>query len=603
MITAKEIEGQIHPHGMDLRVQQCETVEINGELISTAESDRTFFKGHIEGLMVSGERVQANVTFGLPKIEADGFYNIGGQDRMILRYGLADFNTPLGRPLQYHFVNWKQIVLRGLLGVFNRAFADLYMVGQALTNKDLQMQIDTWFKTDKTTQDVPSSRAGRYDLSQTVYMVHPQDKMLEPVYRRFPNIYRDVLDPASTPASRRINEVYRMTEGSRIVDGEIVRGSNDRRYCWTIEKNHMPVCLTPRRTHIARSLYVHAMDVVKWQKARIQPGVLHGLHAVTAVMNMPAYSGEDAIVVSESFSKKATAYREVTERYFLEGPFTVVVKEGEVIKPGDEIVFVRTAEGIEQWTRSLEEREKNGEDVQLEREVGYQGKAKRARKIHWPSTIKEIKIAPSNYMGRTLMRLSIKTVAEVPLEDGDKIATRQGVKGIVRVLPDSEMPETEEGLKIDLILSPDGIVKRRAMGVLWEMMANSYVKKTGQPVHMSHEAPRPTFKELVEMKFGQKKQLVLKGRNLEHMTFIGALYVIRIKKLAREQVSAAGERRRFTGMGIPVNDAKSSGQKINLRKAIVMVARGMPHVLKEIINEGNSGAHALGEIQKVLRTR
>ena len=73
----------------------------------------------------------------------------------------------------------------------------------------------------------------------------------------------------------------------------------------------------------------------------------------------------------------------------------------------------------------------------------------------------------------TVMRFTL--VEDCPVRTGDKISNRMGGKGINSCIkPDSEMPTTEDGETVDLVLSPFGIYARTNIGQFVETMINFY---------------------------------------------------------------------------------------------------------------------------------
>jgi len=61
------------------------------------------------------------------------------------------------------------------------------------------------------------------------------------------------------------------------------------------------------------------------------------------------------------------------------------------------------------------------------------------------------------------------------LKIGDKITNRYGGKGVIsKILPDNEMPKTEEGEIADVILSPLGVINRTNIAQLIEVHLNFY---------------------------------------------------------------------------------------------------------------------------------
>lgn len=67
------------------------------------------------------------------------------------------------------------------------------------------------------------------------------------------------------------------------------------------------------------------------------------------------------------------------------------------------------------------------------------------------------------------MVLEITVIDEVPMKRGDKCTNRYGGKGVVsRIRPDAEMPMTNDGKHIDILLNLCGVVGRMNAGQLFE---------------------------------------------------------------------------------------------------------------------------------------
>lgn len=68
------------------------------------------------------------------------------------------------------------------------------------------------------------------------------------------------------------------------------------------------------------------------------------------------------------------------------------------------------------------------------------------------------------------MMLQITVIDEIPILRGDKITNRYGGKGITsRIRPDSEMPMTKEGKRIDVLLNICGVYGRENAGQQFEL--------------------------------------------------------------------------------------------------------------------------------------
>lgn len=66
------------------------------------------------------------------------------------------------------------------------------------------------------------------------------------------------------------------------------------------------------------------------------------------------------------------------------------------------------------------------------------------------------------------------------IEVGDKLAGRHGNKGIISiVVPEEDMPYSEDGHPIDIILNPLGVVSRMNIGQTLEMQLGLIAKALG----------------------------------------------------------------------------------------------------------------------------
>ena len=78
-----------------------------------------------------------------------------------------------------------------------------------------------------------------------------------------------------------------------------------------------------------------------------------------------------------------------------------------------------------------------------------------------------------------------------PLEAGDKLSNRHGIKGVVsRVAPDEEMPRLPDGTPVELVFSFSGIPSRWVMGLVREAALGHAARLRGEPaVVPPFEAP------------------------------------------------------------------------------------------------------------------
>jgi hypothetical protein len=168
-----------------------------------------------------------------------------------------------------------------------------------------------------------------------------------------------------------------------------------------------------------------------------------GWNLNVAIMPYFGYNVEDAIVVSESASKKFA-----TEKYS--------IYSTQLNTSYDKI-------------------------IECKRKVGdFISKKDILFKAYHPSEITTIEIVRSQQDGQICNIIeaehcfSIKISNQKPLEVGDKMSSRHGQKGIVSlIVPDKDMPEyvndNGEKEKIELIINPHAFPTRKTMGQIKEM--------------------------------------------------------------------------------------------------------------------------------------
>lgn len=565
MLEAATIERYVRPLGYKLEVHPVEQVQ---DLDLLEDTDRATFQVKALGKRQGGLHGGCIFQMSLPLPDQHGAYTIDDLRCMLVREAIVDYvNSPLLGPPKHIFRDRRRVACMLLTQALSRALGPFHITGEPPTDQQVQISIEAAFKPSgrSPVRLVPDNPIGQEDLKSVVY-VWPPDHGLDTTQRLYQEAWWNALDPASTPGSEKANVAFRLAHGARVESGQVHRGSSP--FCTTIQHYHLPVCYTPRRTHIARSAYCGTLPLVDPETPLVGNPGLPGKHLFTAIMNLPSYTGDDAIVVSQSAARKMTAIRTLRERVFLSGEFHVKIKVGDVIGPGDPLVEA------EEGTRY-------------------------PRRIQRSATVTSVSLCPSSYMGTRCLRLTATLSYEASLADGDKVITRNAVKGVVRVLPDDRMPHLQDGTPLEMVLSPESVVNRRAMGVFWEMMATEH-RLNGGEVLVDHFDPRPTFPQLVAEGYGAKQQLFLDHEKLPYMTYCGHLFLLRLDKIAAELVSVCRGEDCFTGMRTRINNARMSGQKRDLAKAQAMFGRGLVKNFIALTKNNASGAYALQETLKVL---
>jgi DNA-directed RNA polymerase beta subunit len=217
-----------------------------------------------------------------------------------------------------------------------------------------------------------------------------------------------------------------------------------------------------------------------------------GLNARIGLVPWKGFSMDDAVPISESFAKRLAAvqYKVVTQdqsdnlkqdlnhfralfptRFSKEQLGTIendgMVKPGTVLQPGDPVI-------LGSMPRTLSSAGAN---------IGKLSKslrqARRDSSITWDGS------QPAEVIDARRTKNGTKVVLRYtkPTSEGDKIVLRQGAKATVsRVIPDDQMPRTEDGQALDVLLNPLSLVSRANPASQHEIRLGKVAKAKGEPL-------------------------------------------------------------------------------------------------------------------------
>jgi DNA-directed RNA polymerase subunit beta len=133
---------------------------------------------------------------------------------------------------------------------------------------------------------------------------------------------------------------------------------------------------------------------------------------------------------------------------------------------------------------------------------------------------------------------------------GDKIVLRAGNKGIVsKIIPDDEMPRTEDGQPVDVLLNQLGIPSRVNDSMVYELLLGKIAKASGQPIKVpAFTAPGESWREVIrgalnEAGIPDKERLYdpKLGRYLRKPVLVGDGYILKLHHIAESKLSARGQ--------------------------------------------------------------
>ena len=175
---------------------------------------------------------------------------------------------------------------------------------------------------------------------------------------------------------------------------------------------------------------------------------------------------------------------------------------------------------------------------------------------------------------------------------GDKMAGRHGNKGVIsRILPPEDMPFTEDGTPLDIVLNPQGIPSRMNIGQVLEVHLGLAAKALGWYVATSvfdGAKESDIRKALVQAGYPEDGKLTLydgrTGETFDNRITVGYMYMLKLHHLVDDKLHA-----RSTGPYSLVTQqplggkAQFGGQRFGEMEVWALEAYGAAHILQEIL--------------------
>jgi DNA-directed RNA polymerase subunit beta len=268
-----------------------------------------------------------------------------------------------------------------------------------------------------------------------------------------------------------------------------------------------------------------------------------------------------------------------------------IVRIGAEVHPGDILVGKITPKG-EQELSSEErllraifgEKAKEVRDTSQRMSTGRHGKVVGV-KVFSRASGHELKAG-------VIMQIQVFVAQMRKISVGDKLGGRHGNKGVIaRILPIEDMPFTEDGTPIDIVLNPLGVPSRMNIGQLFEthlgMAARALGIKVASPPF--NGVPIPKIQELLKDAGLPEdgKQQLYDGRNGEpfsERTTVGSMYIIKLNHMVSDKIHA-----RSTGPYTMVTQqplggkAQNGGQRFGEMEVWALEAYGAAHTLQEML--------------------
>ena len=196
-----------------------------------------------------------------------------------------------------------------------------------------------------------------------------------------------------------------------------------------------------------------------------------------------------------------------------------------------------------------------------------------------------------NLPAGVLKRVKVWVAEMQRVSYGDKFAGLYGDKGVVaEILPEADMPHTADGKPVDIIISPL-LVKRMNMGILPQLMYGNIAYFTGRHLAVPsfekiNQAQQDKLIETIDQ-FKLKKQVLYDGRTgrkFDSLITVGYKYLIRLKHIAKEKMSARSTGPYSVVTQQPVGGkSRLGGQRLGEMEVWVLEAHNAPHIIQEML--------------------
>jgi len=341
-----------------------------------------------------------------------------------------------------------------------------------------------------------------------------------------------------------------------------------------------------------------------------------GQNALVAFMSWSGANYEDAIIISERLvkdSKFATIHMDeldVSVRDTKLGPEVTtpdipnvseqklrnldesgIIRIGAEVHTGDILVGKVTPKGETQLTpeerllRSIfGEKAKDVKDTSLRLEAG-----KRGRVIG----VKVFSRENGDQLESGVIKRIHITLAQVRnVSVGDKLAGRHGNKGVIsRILPEEDMPYTEDGHPIDVLLTPLGVPSRMNLGQILEL-------HLGMAAHtLGYQAIVPPFAgatedeikdQLEEAGLSRDGKMWLRdgrtGEEFSQKTAVGYMYILKLHHMVEDKIHmrSIGPYSLITQQPLG-GKAQIGGQRFGEMEVWALLGYGAAYTLREML--------------------
>ncbi|RME52659.1 DNA-directed RNA polymerase subunit beta, partial [Candidatus Woesearchaeota archaeon] len=268
-----------------------------------------------------------------------------------------------------------------------------------------------------------------------------------------------------------------------------------------------------------------------------------------------------------------------------------IVRIGAEVRAGDILVGKVTPKGETQLTpeerllRSIfGEKAKDVKDTSLRMEAGKRGRVIGVRVFSRENG--------DQLESGIIKRIHIEVAQLRNISVGDKLAGRHGNKGVIsRVLPEEDMPFTEDGEPIDIILTPLGVPSRMNLGQILEMHLGLAAEELGYQAIVppfSGTTEEEIIQELEQAGYPQSGKITLfdgrTGEAFDQPIAVGNMYILKLHHMVEDKIHMRSVGPYSITTQQPLGGkAQNGGQRVGEMEVWAFLGYGAAYALREVL--------------------